>query len=194
MNKVELSKEKIIRATIQIVAEKGLANARTAEIARKAGVSEGLIFKYFPTKGHLFGEIIRENFERLKSGITLELGTPDLSATAKIKAVVNFHINFFADKQNIIHLLLGQSDRKSLVDIESVFEQGFRPYVKMVATILQEGMAKGEFRAMNEEIAAMAIIGSMQVNVINKILSRSSLDFEQAKSELAEFIIAGIKG
>ena len=193
MSKVEVSKEKIIQATIRIVAEKGLANARTAEIAKLAGVSEGLIFKYFPTKGHLFGEIIQENFERLKSGISGQLADPNLSATAKIKALVNFHIDFFANKQNIIHLVLGQSDRKSLVNIESVFEHGFRPYVKLVAAILAEGTIAGEFRQLNEEITAMAIIGSMQVNVINKVLSRNTLDFEQAKTELAVFIIAGIR-
>ena len=41
MSKVEVSKEKIIRATVRIVAEKGLANARTADIAKLAGVQRG---------------------------------------------------------------------------------------------------------------------------------------------------------
>ena len=69
MNRVEATKKKIIEATVKIATAKGFANTRTAEIAKQAGVSEGLIFKYFPTKNYLFAVIINDNIQRLINGV-----------------------------------------------------------------------------------------------------------------------------
>ena len=43
-NKSDIAKEKIMQAMLQVATREGLVNTRTAEIAREAGVSEGLLF------------------------------------------------------------------------------------------------------------------------------------------------------
>ncbi len=193
MKKNEATKEKIIEATIKIAMNKGFANTRTMDIAVEAGVSEGLIFKYFPTKNHLFTIIINDNIQRLKSGVEEIINDCNLNPTAKLISLINFHFDFFTIDRNIVQLVIGHSDRKKMVDVESVLQNGVHPYVQLIIEILEEGIGSGEFRPCDPEVTALAIIGSMQVNLINKIILKNDEGLEQVKNELIEYIIAAIK-
>lgn len=56
--------ERIISAAYQVLAEKGYDQASTKEIARAAGVAQGLISYYFSSKDALFAEVFRRESER----------------------------------------------------------------------------------------------------------------------------------
>ncbi len=63
------SKEKeIVTAAENVFAELGFSGATTAELAKHAGVTERTLFKYFPTKFHLY--------KRVLSGLLLETIIP----------------------------------------------------------------------------------------------------------------------
>lgn len=193
MNKVEATKEKIIEATVKIAMAKGFANTRTVDISREAGVSEGLIYKYFPSKKHLFAEIISDNIRRLQKGIEEIIANRNLNPTAKMTALVGFHFDFFSVDTNLVQLVVGHSERKSMVDLESVFQHALTPYVKLIIQILEEGIAAGEFRSTNTELAATAIIGSMQVTLAYKVFSNRNINPIEMKKELVEYILNGIR-
>src|SRR5437764_9317705 len=48
----------IVRAAVPLFARKGFAGTTTREIAEAAGISEALLFKHFPSKQLLYGEIL----------------------------------------------------------------------------------------------------------------------------------------
>lgn len=50
----------ILLAATTLFAERGLAGTPTAAISRAAGVAEGTLFTYFPTKGDLINELYRD--------------------------------------------------------------------------------------------------------------------------------------
>lgn len=50
--------ERILRAAIEVIAERGFKAASTSEIARRAEVAEGTIFRHFKTKELLLAHII----------------------------------------------------------------------------------------------------------------------------------------
>lgn len=56
--------ERIIAAAYQVLAEKGYDEASTKEIARVAGVAQGLIGYYFSSKDLLFAEVFHRESER----------------------------------------------------------------------------------------------------------------------------------
>ncbi|TDF94799.1 TetR/AcrR family transcriptional regulator [Paenibacillus piri] len=57
-------REKIIDAAYKVLAERGYDEASTKEIARTAGVAQGLIGYYFSNKDLLFAEVFRRESER----------------------------------------------------------------------------------------------------------------------------------
>jgi len=49
----------ILEAALEVFAERGLSDARLEDIAKRAGVSKGTIYLYFPNKEELFREVVR---------------------------------------------------------------------------------------------------------------------------------------
>ena len=70
-------KEKIIKAGFELICEKGYYNTNTAEIAKAAGVSTGIIYQYFKDKH----DILVEGIKRYASDIFY----PMLNVTSDIK-------------------------------------------------------------------------------------------------------------
>ncbi|MFO7273435.1 MAG: helix-turn-helix domain-containing protein [Bacillota bacterium] len=51
---METTRSRILKAALQVISERGYNGATTAEIARRAGVAEGTIYRYFKDKKELF--------------------------------------------------------------------------------------------------------------------------------------------
>ncbi len=59
-------KEKILEAALELFAKDGFKATSTSKVARKAGVSEGLIFRHFNNKEGLLNAILKEGEEKAK--------------------------------------------------------------------------------------------------------------------------------
>jgi AcrR family transcriptional regulator len=57
-------RDRIIAAAYNVLSEKGYDKASTKEIANTAGVAQGLINYYFPSKDLLFAEVFRRETEK----------------------------------------------------------------------------------------------------------------------------------
>ncbi len=54
----ETTQEKILEAALKLFSEKGFLGATTKEIAKRAGISEVTLFRYFKTKEQLFIQVL----------------------------------------------------------------------------------------------------------------------------------------
>lgn len=54
MHSMETTRDRILETALQLISEHGYRGATTAEIARRAGVAEGTIYRYFRDKKELF--------------------------------------------------------------------------------------------------------------------------------------------
>jgi AcrR family transcriptional regulator len=58
--KSEDKRNAILEAATRVFAERGLADAPTSEISKRAGIAEGTLFTYFETKDDLINALYRE--------------------------------------------------------------------------------------------------------------------------------------
>ncbi|MDX1650177.1 MAG: TetR/AcrR family transcriptional regulator [Myxococcota bacterium] len=80
------TRQRLLEATLAAILELGLARASTPEVCRRAGVSQGALFKHFASKAtliaaateHLFGRLV-EDFRRAFAEVADE---PDRVAAA----------------------------------------------------------------------------------------------------------------
>lgn len=67
-NLLTFKKENILMNTIDVVNESGFQALSTKEVAKRSGVSEATIFKYYPRKNHLISAVL-EHFSQYDSDI-----------------------------------------------------------------------------------------------------------------------------
>src|SRR6516162_7532069 len=92
----------IVAAAVPLFARKGFAGTTTKELAEVAGISEALLFRHFPSKKHLYSEILQlgcEGDPALERLATLE------PATATLVHMTTFMVRYF---------LLGGVDRAEI--------------------------------------------------------------------------------
>ncbi|WBA42491.1 TetR/AcrR family transcriptional regulator [Hymenobacter canadensis] len=74
------SYQRIEQTALQLFADRGYDHTSTALIAKEAGVSEPLIFKYFQSKDKLFESIIKDGYKRIVEANRGMLTEDDASA------------------------------------------------------------------------------------------------------------------
>ncbi|HIG57164.1 MAG TPA: TetR/AcrR family transcriptional regulator [Candidatus Handelsmanbacteria bacterium] len=86
MKKSEVTKRRIIKATQELVNEKGLEGASVREIAKKASVNVASINYYFSKKENLMGEILLLNSEELGQTLKSRIQNRPPSALGRKRA------------------------------------------------------------------------------------------------------------
>lgn len=85
---VEVRREAMIAAALDLIAEGGIAAATVRAIAEKAGVTAGLIRHYFKTKEELTRAAYQTLMERMTAESALVLDTAPLGAEPRLAAFV----------------------------------------------------------------------------------------------------------
>ena len=68
----EARRRQIIQATLDLFVERGYYGTKTSQISKKAGISEGLLFHYFPTKEILLEELVNIGLEGMRMPMQIQ--------------------------------------------------------------------------------------------------------------------------
>ncbi len=68
----EARRWQIIQATLDLFVERGYYGTKTSQISKRADISEGLLFHYFPTKEILLEELINIGLEGMRMPMQIE--------------------------------------------------------------------------------------------------------------------------
>jgi AcrR family transcriptional regulator len=155
----------IIEAALEVFGEVGLARARLDDIAKRAGISKGTIYVYFPDKEALFKEVVRKTvistIERAERNLTAETATEQLIGYMRGYWQFLRSPAFPAIYRMVIGELRNFPDLATFYSTE-VIARGLR----LVSGIIQRGIDSGEFRPMNAEVAARGLAGMLIAHAI----------------------------
>ncbi len=136
----------ILDAALVEFSQKGFAEARLDEIARKAGVAKGTIYLYAPSKQALFEAVVRSGISPMLSEVETALLASKLSVEEKLRMT----FGFFA--REVIHSPRGDLMRLVLREAQNFPEIAafhHREIVDRGLTILrrlaEQAVASGEF-------------------------------------------------
>lgn len=93
-------REQILAAALTLFADKGLAATKIAEIAREAGIAQGLVYHYFETKEAIYTAIVGRAMEQLASA-ALELEKLPLSPREKIATALGRLLEQIAESEEV---------------------------------------------------------------------------------------------
>lgn len=160
----------IVEAALDAFAEKGFAATRLEDVAKRAGVSKGTLYLYFQNKEDLFKAVIQL---ALVPNITLaeqRLAQSGGSTIDMFRTVIgNFVGAVVGSKVGVIpRLVIGEAN--NFPDIAKFYvDEVVTRGLKIVATILQRGIERGEIKAtIDPSTAAPVLIGPLLLLVIWK--------------------------
>jgi AcrR family transcriptional regulator len=169
----------IVECAIDTIAELGFGQASLAQIAKRAGISTGVISYHFDGKDELIRAVMRHVYETgggfIRPRVDLASG-PRAALASLIAASVGFIAAYPRHLRAVMNVIL--AGRSELFDraMEEPRRAGFR-------TILEAGQREGVFRAFEPEIMVDTIIGTLN-HVPQRLAAKPDLDLEAYGREL----------
>ena len=151
----------IMRAAFEVFGEHGLTEARLEDIAKRAGVSKGTIYLYFPNKDALFKEMIRETMIRRLVEAESELGASAETAAEQLRRFLTAWWEFLRSETFQAIYRLVHSELQRFPDIAAFYgEEVVARNHALISGMLRRGVASGEFRELDPSVTARLIAAS----------------------------------
>lgn len=132
------NRERVLRVAEEVFAKEGLA-VPIDDIARRAGVGIGTVYRHFPTKEALFAAIVNDKLARVLADVTARLADP--SPGAALFAVLERMAADGAHKKDLVDALAGAG-----IDIRSAARETSTELRQALGTLLRRAQAAGAVR------------------------------------------------
>jgi len=140
------TREALVRAAVEAFARHGFAGARVDEIARSAGVNKQLVYHYFENKQGLYLVALESVYAEIRAkeqALSLEALEP-LEAMTRL---IGFSFDHLAEHPEFIALLADENRNGGRHILASArLKTMHSPFIEMLESTLQRGVAQGMFR------------------------------------------------
>ncbi len=188
--------EKIIRAAIQVFAEKGLEKGKIADIAIKAGIGKGTVYEYFSSKDEIFGAIEQFVIEDMLSALQA-IVQGDLPPREKLQSLIDDTFNYMVTLDDgilIVTELWAQSARglwhgSSKTRLRDMYKY----YREVLIDILNDGMKSGDFRPLDPEGVAVMLSAFLDGMLWQYLIINEPAFFNRVWDEAVQSFFRGIE-
>jgi AcrR family transcriptional regulator len=151
------TRERIVRAALDQLADGGYASATVQAVAARAGVATGSVYRHFDSKAALFAEVFRRGSQREVDAF-IAAAEGRVSASERIAAAAEaFSRRALAAPTRAYALIAEPVD--PAVEAERL---AFRiDYRDVIGGVLEDGIAAGEFAPHDTRITAAALVGAI---------------------------------
>ncbi len=192
LTKMEIRKNKILKAAEHIFGQKGFQDTTISEIAKEANISEASIYEYFSTKeGLLFSvptQSASELFDLMKFHLKLIRG-----AANKLRSIVYLFLSYYEespDNAAIIMLILKHNKKFLNTECHLQIKKGLR----IINETIDEGVETGEFRNdINVYLIRSIIIGTIEHLVTSWLMTRRPEHLTDLVDPLVDTVVQGIQ-
>ncbi len=187
----EARKAEIIQAAASLFSQKGFNGTTTREIAAKAGVSEALIFRHFPSKEDLYGAILAEESPVPKLLPQIKELTRQRKDVEVFRLIAETVVNGSPDSELMRLILFSALENHELSDM--FFHNHIRVFYEVLAGYIKQRIDEKAFRPVSPILAARAFMGMLIYHRLLTILFNASLPHDT--KEISEtFVMLMVKG
>jgi len=147
----------LIEAAASLFAADGFKGTTTKQVAKAAGVSEALLFKYFPTKRALYTAILTEKARYSELRENVEAAAENQDDERLFTLLASYRIKKGVDPTMFRLLLFSALEGHELSDM--FFRQHYSVFYDLLAKYISRRIDDGAFRPVDPMLAARAFFG-----------------------------------
>ena len=192
--RMEQNREAILQSARELIAQGGIKDAQIQAIAERAGVSSGLVYRYFDNKSQVLIEVLSAAIQH-EVKILNHIAESELSSKQKLDKAVTTFVKRAMNSPQLAYSLMFEP-----VDAELEHER-FRSkqlIKQSMKEILVAGKINGEFGFEDLNTAALCVVGAMTFVVIEPLNPSRGVMFEQNHKDyfvkqIAEFCVNAVQ-
>jgi AcrR family transcriptional regulator len=154
--------QELMAAALDLFVERGFASTRLEDVAKRAGVSKGTLYLYYANKEELFKAVVRDTIVPVIGDAEDTVASFEGDSAALLRDILFGWWERIGDTpaSGIVKLVLAEAG--NFPDLahfyqEEVISRGTR----MIASVLERGVARKEFRPLDVVITTHVLMAPM---------------------------------
>ncbi len=189
----EERKAQIVNAATTVFARQGFSDARMEDIAREAGLSKGTLYLYFKSKDDIIAAILDHFYHRGMQDLQMLQGYEG-SIADLLLLITRF---FTAEAEQMMGLLPIAFEFYALAarreDVRQFLKEYFRGYREGLAALVQMGIERGEFRAVDPQEAAIVLSAIFEGLAVLEATDPAVVTWQTMSEKAVQLLLEGLK-
>ncbi len=179
-------KEEIFWIIVDIISEHGFMCVSTVEIAKRLGVSQPAIYKYFPNKEEIIvyfldnlKDILSEIVANAKKGKTTE---------EKLSLLYQHHLELVEKTKILPRVVFSDEIYLDSSKKRKKLKEVITSYKKKIKKIVEDGIKKGDLKDLDPDMIVRIFLGSILSTSLDWMLNDMSYSLVGEKDKLMDYL------
>jgi AcrR family transcriptional regulator len=188
--------QEITAAALKAFAENGYSATRVDDVAKRAGVSKGLLYLYFKTKEELFKSVIRSFVIPRIDALTSVIEKSDMSSEAFLRGpFLEFAKKMPGSPISVIVRLMVAEGPKHPDLVQFYWDNVVSRGMAAINELLERGVRNGEFKksvvSTQPELFMMPVVFSV---IFTLLFGEKTIDTDRLIETQIDLLITHLKG
>ncbi|MGI8557574.1 MAG: TetR/AcrR family transcriptional regulator [Solirubrobacteraceae bacterium] len=179
------TRERIVDAALDLVSLYGYRTTMVGDVAARAGVATGSVYRHFPSKGELFAEVFRRASQREVDATYAAAMACVGDASARVACGVETFASRALRGRTLAWALLAEPVDPAVEAERLIFRRAYRDNF---AELIEAGVARGELPPQNAQLVGAALVGALGEALVGPL----SGDAQPPIGDLIAFCIRAI--
>lgn len=181
-------REQILDAALQVFANKGFDRASNKDIAQEAGITTGLIYHYFASKGELLKTLLEERspiYKIRQLYKEMESQPPNIF----LRMLANRVLDLVEESkvQHIFRIFLPELLFNQT--ISSLGLKGVQEGTRFLENYLQKQMDQGVLRQADASLAAQTFMGGVMGFILRRQILHDPMALKYSREEVVNYLV-----
>lgn len=185
----EERREQLIRATIKCIARKGMGSTSIGDVAKEAGLSQGIVNLHFESKDNLLNETLRHIADEYKDTFNTTLEKSGPGAAEKLLALVELDLRpSIIDRQKISVWFAFWGEVKSRPAYRKICDERDQYYDDIIEGLCKTIIAEGKYTGFSAATVAISLNSITNGMWLSSLISPKSFARNKALTALHDLL------
>lgn len=183
------TRDRILEAALDVFSEKGFHHATMDEIAERAGVGKGTVYRYFSSKDNLFAQLVQARLQELEREAEEILDSDD-DVLSMIEKYLGIYFAFFDRNQRLYRVMVQEhpelDDRLQDLYVEEIMRR-----IPRLKRKIYEARHRGVLKDVNFHTVFYGVMGFIHGVIQRWLAHECAYSLEKELSTVREVLFYG---
>jgi TetR/AcrR family transcriptional repressor of bet genes len=185
----EQRRQQLIDATIKCIARKGMGSTTLGDVAKEAGLSQGIVNLHFESKENLLNETLRYIADDYKSQFNRVLAKSGPDAASQLHALMKLDLRpSILDRRKLAVWFAFWGEVKSRPRYRQVCEKSDEYYDEVLSSLCDEIISEGNYKNVSSAAVATVLTSVTNGMWLSYLISPKRFDRQNATNAVDEYL------
>lgn len=183
----------IVQVLLTLTAQHSPADITTMDIAKAIGLTQGAVFRHFPTKEAIWLSVLEWVQQSLLGSIE-DAAQSQADPLAALRAVFRAHVRFVEAYPGVPRIIFHELQQPGDSSLKQRVRTILQSHKKTVMGLLQTAKLQGKISSeLQLECASTLFLGAIQGLVMQSLASGSTADMRQLSEGVLQVFFTGVE-